>query len=153
MPASAMVPTLWQVHAWDTEHLTEAAAHWSGTATVWGDAFTHLSAQMPSPGGSPWEGEAAEAAQHRAYADKLTVVNLADQLHHASAIARAGARDIDAAKRGVLAAVNAARDAGFIVGEDFSVVSRESGLASVTATRQAQAQALAADIRAQVAEL
>jgi hypothetical protein len=153
MSAGAMVPTLWQVHVWDTEHLAEAAAHWSGTATVWGDAFANLSAHMPCPGGSPWEGEAAEAAQHRTYTDKLTVMGLADQLHHASAIARAGARDIDAAKRGVLAAVNAARDAGFIVGEDFSVVSRESGPASVTAARQAQAQVLAVDIRARLAEL
>ncbi|MGY4653757.1 WXG100 family type VII secretion target [Mycobacterium sp. URHB0021] len=153
MPASALGPTLLQVRTWDTEHLTEAAAYWTGTATVWGDAFTNLSAHIPCPGGSPWVGDAAEAAQHRADADKLTVMGLADQLHHASAVARAGARDIDAAKQGVLAAVNAARDAGFIVGEDFSVVSRESGLASVTATRQAQAQALAADIRAQLAAL
>jgi hypothetical protein len=153
MPASGLVPTLSQVQTWDTEHLTEAASQWTGTATVWGDAFTHLSAQMPCPGGSPWQGEAAEAALHQAYTDRLTVMGLADQLHDASVIARAGARDIDAAKQRVLGAVNAARDAGFTVSEDFSVASRESGTATAMAARQAQAQTLAADIRMRLAEL
>jgi hypothetical protein len=113
----------------------------------------YVSAQMPCPGGSPWEGEAAEAAQRQAHTDRLTVMGLADQLHEAATIARAGARDIDASKQRVLAAVNAARDAGFTLGEDFSVASRESGTASAMPARQAQAQALAADIRMRVAEL
>jgi hypothetical protein len=153
MPASGLVPTLSQVQTWDTEHLTEAASQWTSTATVWGDSFTRLSAQMPCPGGSQWEGEAAEAAQHQANTDRLTVMGLADQLHDASTIARAGARDIDAAKQRVLGAVNAARDAGFTVSEDFSVTSRESGTATAMAARQAQAQTLAADIRVRLAEL
>lgn len=153
MPASRLVPMLSQMQTWDTEHLTEAASQWTSTATVWGDAFTQLSAQMPCPGGSPWEGEAAAAARHQAYTDRLTVMGLADQLHDASTIARAGARDIEAAKQRVLGAVNAARDAGFTVSEDFSVASRESGTATAMAGRQAQAQTLAADIRMRLAEL
>jgi len=153
MPASGLVPTLSQVQTWDTEHLTEAAAQWTSTATVWGDAFTHLAAQTPCPGGSPWEGKAAEAAQHQASTDRLTVVSMADQLQNASAIARTGAREIDAARQGVLVAVNAARNAGFTVGEDFSVTSPESGTPNAMAARQAQAQALAADIRMRLAEL
>jgi hypothetical protein len=153
MPASGTVPTLSQVQMWDTEHLTEAATKWTDSAAVWGDAFAHMSAQMPCPGGSPWEGEAAEAAQRQAHTDRLTVMGLADQLHDAATISRAGARDIDASKQRVLVAVNAARDAGFTVSEDFSITTRESGTASAMAARQAQTQALAADIRMRVAEL
>jgi hypothetical protein len=153
MPAAGLGPTLSQVQTWDTEHLTEAATQWTSTATVWGDAFSQLSVQMPCPGGSPWEGEAAEAAQHQGYTDRLTVMGLADRLHDASAIARAGAWEVDAAKQRVLAAVNAAREAGFTVGEDFSITSRESGTATAMAARQSQAQALSADIRMRLAEL
>ena len=141
------------MQTWDTEHLTDAASQWTSTATVWGDAFTHVSAQMPCPGGSPWEGEAAEAAQQQASTDRLTVMDMGDQLQNASVIARAGAREVDAAKQGVLAAVTAARGAGFTVSEDFSVTSRESGSATAMAARQAQAQALAADIRMRLADL
>ncbi len=105
------------------------------------------------PGGSLWEGEAAEAAQHRAYSDRLIVIGVADQLHQASAIACKGATEIQAAKRNALAAVSAAENAGFSVGEDFSVTDRQRVSAAMMATRQAQAQSLAADIRARVAEL
>jgi len=153
MPASGLAPTLSQVQTWDTEHLTEAAVHWTSTATVWGDAFSHLSAQVSFPGGSPWEGDAAEAAQQQATTDRLAVMSMADQLQSASAIARVGAREIEAAKQGVQVAVNAARDAGFTVGEDFSVTSRESGSPTAIAAREAQAQALSADIRMRLAEL
>lgn len=91
MPAVASrIPTLSDVRAWDIEHLTAAADFWTKTATVWEDSFTELVRRMGSPGGVPWEGEAAEAAQQLAYSDKMTVIGLADQLHHAAAIARAG---------------------------------------------------------------
>jgi hypothetical protein len=153
MPANSLVTTLSQVQAWDIDHLIEAASQWTSTATLWGDAFTHLSAQMPCPGGSQWEGEAATAAQHQASTDRVTVMDMGDQLQNASVIARAGAREIDAAKQGVLAAVTAARSAGFTVSEDFSVTSGESGTATSMAARQAQAQALAADIRMRLADL
>ena len=153
MPASGLVPTLSQVQTWDTDHLIEAASQWTSTATLWGDAFTHLSAQMPCPGGSPWEGEAAEAARNQASTDRLTVMDMGDQLQNASVIARVGAREIDAAKQRVLVAVTAARDAGFTVSEEFSVTGRESGTSTAMAARQAQAQTLAADIRMRLAEL
>ena len=68
-----MTPTRSQVENWDTEHLDAAADHWSATATIWEDRFTQLSTKINNPGGTPWEGEAAEAAQHRAYTDRLIV--------------------------------------------------------------------------------
>src|SRR5690242_1207950 len=105
MPANGSVPTLSQVRVWDTEHLTDAATDWTNTAAVWQDAFSHLSAQLPCPGGTPWEGPAADAAQQRALTDRVKVVGLADQLSNAAKIARDGADQIQTAKKRVLAAV------------------------------------------------
>ena len=147
------VPTLSDVRAWDTEHLTAAAAFWTKTATVWEDAFSDLAARISAPGGVPWEGEAAEAAQQLAYSDKMTVIGLADQLHSASGIARAGANEISEAKRLVLRVVDAAEGAGFTVGEDFSVTDPNLYDPVTAAARQAQAEALATDLRASVGTL
>lgn len=148
-----MTPTLAEVRAWDTTHLTEAATHWAQTAELWEDAFSQVSTQMGSPGGSPWEGVAAAAAQQRAYRDRLKVVGVADQLHGAAEVARRGAAELSAAKQAVLDAVGKAQQAGFTVTDDFSVTSRERGSAAFLAGRQAQAEGLAADIRARLGEL
>ena len=148
-----VVPTLSQVENWDIEHLNEAAKHWTNTAIVWEDSFTQLAVQILNPGGQPWEGEAAEAAQYRAHTDKMTVIELADQLHDASAIAKAGAMELAEAKRLVLRTVDAAKAAGFTVGEDFSVTDHHEYNRAAAAMRQAQAEAFAADLRATVADL
>ncbi|WP_431237438.1 hypothetical protein ACQ86B_22210 [Mycolicibacterium aichiense] len=97
--------------------------------------------------------EAAEAAQQRAYADRLKVIGIADQLHDAAAAARTGARDIQSAKSAALTAINDAEEAGFTVGEDFSVTSRQGGNAVARAAQQARAQTFAATIRMRVGEL
>lgn len=138
-------PTLSQVRTWDTQHLNDAAAHWVGTATVWENAFGHVASGISRPGGATWEGVAAQGARQRALADRLVVSGLADRLHDAADIARRGADQIAYAKSKVLEAVDVAEAAGFTVREDFSVVS--------TVARQAQARALAADIRARVGQL
>src|SRR5947209_5384983 len=153
MPASSTVPTLSQVRSWDTEHLTEAATTWTTTASRWEETFAQVAQQMPYPGGTPWVGSAAGAAHERASADLLKVSALANQLHTAAGIARINANQIDLARQAVLAAVDAAENAGFTVGEDFSVTSRAVGDASDIVARQAQAEAFAADIRARVGPL
>lgn len=154
MPATGPVPTLSQVHAWDTEHLIRAAARWTDTANRWEEVFTQLSAEMPCPGGSLWEGEAAEAAQQQAYTDRLKVIRAADQLHGAAAVAQAGARQLQAAKQSVVAAVAAAGNARFHVGQDFTVSDRQAGgNAAILAARRAQAESFAADIGTRVASL
>ena len=143
-----MTPTLSQVRNWDTEHLTAAADHWTKTATVWEDRFTRYATHVNNPGGTPWEGTAADAAQQRAHSDRMTVIGLADQLHDASAIARSGAVEIAEACRLVLRSVDAAERAGFTVGEDFSVIDRHVYNMRAAAARQAQAAGFAADLRA-----
>lgn len=54
---------------------------------------------MGSPGGMPWEGVAAEAAQQSAYADRLKVSSLADQFHEAAGVASRAADAIAYAKQ------------------------------------------------------
>jgi hypothetical protein len=147
------MPALSQVRGWGTAHLTEAATQWTTTAMVWEDAFTEVAAQVSHPGGAAWEGVAAEAAQHRAYTDRLLVIGLADQLHNAARIARTGATQIDEARRLVLRTVDSAESAGFTVGEDFSVTDPRLYDPGTAAVRQAQAEGFATDLRAGVGAL
>ncbi|WP_199255638.1 hypothetical protein [Mycolicibacterium mengxianglii] len=153
MPSTASPPTLSQVQAWDTAHLTDAATTWSRSATVWEDTFTQLSQRISRPGGVRWLGEAADAAQGRAHADRLIVVGYADRLHSAAGVARAGADQLTSARAAVLRAVETAENAGFTVEEDFSVTSTETGDTAYLAARQSQAEALAASIHGRLADL
>jgi hypothetical protein len=155
MAATAtLVPSLSQIHAWDTEHLQTAATHWTTTAHRWDDAFTKVYREAPYPGGTLWEGAAADAAIERVGRDRVGVLGAVDGLHGAAAIARDGASEISAARQLALDVVSQAQAAGFTVGEDLSVTSPQiSALPAVQAARQAQAQALAADIRTRAAAL
>ena len=153
MVANGGIPTLSEVRRWGTAHLTDAADHWTMTATVWEDQFTELVTRVATPGGTRWEGQAAEAAQHRAHSDRMTVIGLADQLHTASGIARRGATEITEARRLVLRTVESAESAGFTVGESFSVTDPRLYDAGTAAVRQSQAEAFAIDLRARVGAL
>lgn len=139
------LPTLSTIQAWDVDHLTEAATHWDSTAERWEDVSLQVWQQSH---GLDWEGQAREALVARTTADKTTMLGRADQLREAAQIARRGTGDIDAAKRRVLYGVEDAHDAGFMVGEDLPVVDTRATKNPVElAQRQAQAQALSADIR------
>lgn len=150
---AAVAPTLSQIHAWRTGHLETAAAQWTQTADTWEDAFTKIHRETPYPGGTPWEGEAAEAAVLRTGIDRVVAVRATDSLHSAASAARYGAEEIAIARQLALQAVAGARDAGFTVADDLSVTSRSGGPLAVQAARQAQAQLLAATIRARAEAL
>jgi hypothetical protein len=126
-------PTLTQVRDWDTEHLASAARHWSTTADRWDDAFAQLERLAHSPGGTPWEGTAARAAQDRAYADRKRVSAVADRLHAASSVASLAAGELQTAQQRVLAVVDAAEASGFTVGEDFSLTTYRAGAQEIAA--------------------
>jgi hypothetical protein len=154
MAASATAPlptlTLSQIQGWDTDHLETAATHWTATAARWRDGFTAVSSGIDRPGGTPWEGASAEAASARSERDRLQVLGLVDRLHDASSIARSGAVELTAAKTRALASVGNARRAGFIVSEDLSVRDPLTVPSKpLRLIRDVQAQAFAADIRAQ----
>ncbi len=139
------LPSLSEVQSWDTSHLTTAARHWSDAASKWEDGFADAARHSFSPGGAPWEGAAAAAAQDRAVADRAQVNRVAERLRAVSAVARAGATELDFARQQVLSAVNAARAAGFEVSEDLSVTYIDDGSSASTA-RRAQAESMARDI-------
>jgi hypothetical protein len=149
--AVASVPSLSSLMAWPTEHLTEAADYWTITGNRWYDAFAQTWQDSLSV---EWTGTGAEALHTRTHADKAKVSDLADQLHEAAKVARAGASDLFAARSRVRYAVQDARAAGFLVSEDLSVLDRSTGGSPATrVARQAQAQAFAADIRQRAAQL
>lgn len=150
--SSATLPSLSQVQGLNTTYLAAAAGYWTHTATLWERAFTEVHGGMSNPGGTPWTGRAAGAAQERAYADVVAVRGASDCLHEAASIARRGEEQLKAYRDGVLEAVHEAQTDGFDVGEDYSVTDRSS-CAEVRAARRGAAQGHAAFIRHRVAAL
>ena len=134
--------------------MAAAADHWAGNAAGWENAATEVSQSMRNPGGSPWQGAAADSAQLRAYNDRLRVISIADQLHAAAGHARSGTTEIAAAKRQALSSIQAARTAGFTVGEDLSVSYVQGVGSGITAEiRRSQALEFATQIRTAVSAL
>jgi hypothetical protein len=153
-PSAAAAPlpslTLSQIQGWNTEHLEVAAAHWSTAADRWRDGFTAVSTGITRPGGTGWQGSAADAASARSERDRIQVLGLVDRLHEASSVARSGAAELAAARSRTLASVDEARRSGFAVSEDLSVRDTLSVASKPTRlVRDLQAQVFAADIRAQ----
>ncbi|WP_375538316.1 ribonuclease domain-containing protein [Mycolicibacterium sp. CBMA 311] len=135
------------IENWDVEHLETAAKHFSSTAQVWEEHYTAIHQGTLAPGGTVWEGPAAEAAQESTFADLVKVRGAADRLHDASSIAANGAGDLRWAKRRVLETIIEAEDAQFSVGDDLSVSDpTTTTLMRGWEVQQAQAQELAAEI-------
>jgi len=146
-----MVPTLSQIEAYTTDHLVDAADHWDGLADRWEDAHWQVRYQAH---GLDWQGAAADALRARTASDYTVASGQADQLRGTSRIARQQAGELDHLRNSVLYAVEDAHNAGFLVGEDFSVTdARTSRTAAELAARQAQAQVFAADIRGRAGAL
>lgn len=132
MPAdvSAGIPSLSQILGWDTTHLHRAATDWTSAAQRWEQTFTNVHRGTLAPGGTAWEGPAADAAQQRTFSDLVKVRGMSDALSDAATITRRGADQLDYLKRKAVEAINEAHEAGFTVGEDLSVTdaSKYSGL-------------------------
>jgi len=152
--ADTRFPTLSQIADWDVGHLERAASDWTTSANQWEAQFETLHRQAMSPGGSVWEGSAADAAQHRTYADLVKVRGAADDLRNAATAARRGADELLYARFNALNAVAAAEKAGLVVGEDLSVtVALTSGSALEQSRQLASARQRADEIAARVIEL
>lgn len=122
MAASTTLPTLSQIHGWDVSHLEAAADAWAVRAAAWEGCYSAVFQQTFHPGGTSWQGAAADAAAQRVGADRRVVIGAADLLTTAAAAARAGAVDIRTAKQVALHKIGMARSAGFDVEEDLSIV-------------------------------
>jgi hypothetical protein len=146
-----MFPTLSQIEAYSTDHLVDAADHWNSLADRWEDAHWQVRNQAHV---LDWQGAAADALRARTTSDYTVASGQADQLRNTSRIARQQAGVLNQLRNSVLYAVEDAHNAGFIVGEDFSVTDGQtSRTAAELAARQAQAQVFAADIRGRAGAL
>jgi hypothetical protein len=145
MAAIATLPSLSQLLDWPTEHLTDAAEQWEAVAErnyglanqVWRDASS-----------VDWQGHAADALRTATHSDMIATSAAADQLQAAAKVARSGAADLFAARSRLQYALEDAHAAGFEVDEEGSFFDRSTGgSAAQRAARQAEAEALAANIR------
>ncbi|OBF10504.1 hypothetical protein [Mycobacterium sp. ACS4331] len=156
MPGSgtAALPGRSQIEGWETAHLTAAARSWSESADQWEDVFHTVHQNALTPGGADWDGATAAATVARTQSDKIMVIGIADDLRAAASAATVGSREISAAKNVVLDAIRRAEDAGFDVGEDLSLSSREEFPPGPKYdAKLAQATQLAAEIRSAAAAL
>ncbi|HEX9177336.1 MAG TPA: hypothetical protein VF874_15070 [Mycobacterium sp.] len=120
---------------------------------MWDDGYWQVYQQVQRPGGTEWTGAGADAALARVSGDRIQVVGGVDELYAGSLAARNGAWQLNTARQLVLDAVNEAQVAGFHVGEDYSVTSREPVPPTKQTAVQAQAQTFVAKIRGQVLAL
>lgn len=149
MCTAIAMPGLSELLAWPTEHLTDAADHWTSTSGRWYEVFTDTWKDSLNV---EWQGSGAEAVRTRTHVDKLKVSAMVDQLQEAAKQARAGATEVFAARSRVRNAVADAHEAGFFVDEDLSVIDLSTGGSSADrAIREAQAEAHAADIEQRAA--
>ncbi len=115
VPGAPAPPTLSRIVNWDITHLKTAARDWASVAEGWEDTFSTAHRAALAPGGTDWDGHAAEATQQRTLADLFKVRGLADTLHSSAGIASKGAEDLESAKQQVLESVRRAEEAGFDV--------------------------------------
>ncbi|GFG52362.1 hypothetical protein CQY20_30010 [Mycolicibacterium agri] len=118
--ASTALPTLGQLRDWDVARLDVAADAWVAQAQRWQNSLTTV-LQAVSATDFHWQGAAADAATQRLDLDHRVVVDAADRLKEAAAVARRGAAEIRDAQQEALQRVAQARTAGLQVEDDLSV--------------------------------
>ena len=97
--AELELPTLAQITDWDVQHLVDAATQWNRTAELWENSFHDVWQGTLRPGGTTWEGSAAENAQDIAWRDLVKIRGSADSLRTAANIAHTGAASLSDVKR------------------------------------------------------
>lgn len=139
MIAETASPTFTQIHGWGAVHLEVAADTWTARARAWENSYAAVLRELPHPGVTPWQGAAANAAARRVDADRRVVGDVADLLGRAASVARSGADGIRAARQMALTKIAAARDAGFDVADDLSIVDMTTPSGAARAQRYTQA--------------
>lgn len=149
------LPTLSQISNWDVQHLVDAVGHWSRTADLWEESFHGVWQTTLHPGGSPWDGKAAETTQDLTWRDLVRVRGSAEAMRHAARIAHTGAESLSDVKRLALNAVDEAHTHGFAVAEDLAVTPDAHPASHLTAhpTRLITAAEHAEDIKHLAANL
>ncbi|MFC5331404.1 hypothetical protein [Mycobacterium branderi] len=81
---------------------------------------------MSAPGGTEWEGDAADAAQASAYADRGVVYQAADHLRDMASVASRGAQNLQGAQSRALDAIADAEHDDFAVSDDLTVTDQRT---------------------------
>ncbi|MEX7469082.1 hypothetical protein AB4Z39_05145 [Mycobacterium adipatum] len=153
MPAVASPSlTLSAVRALDPGPLLEAAGNWSSAATTWEGAMDRAHGSLER---ANWSGPAADAAIEESGNHRRVVFADAEHIRSAVTTANVGANELVGAQQRILREVDDAINAGFDVGEDFSVTyTADSGMSqAAAAAKQSEAQTHAGEIQAAVANL
>ena len=143
-------PSLDDVENYHVEHLNNGTPYWLASRTLWTD---HHAATLADFRGLGWEGQAANAALTRIGRDEATASRAATTVQDAEATVWAGVGDLMALKSEAMAAIDAAREAGFIVNQDFSLTDKTAVPVEQAAARQDQAEELSSNIVAAVEAL
>jgi hypothetical protein len=144
------LPTLSQLHGWETSHLTDAGSRWKSAADTWTSVYGEVAEGLRTPAGTTWEGAASQAALARAARDRTGVGTVADRLTLGVQVAGNGAAVINAAKQRALRTIAMANVMGFDVKEDLSVVDR---MPLVDPERTRQGLLLAVEVKRAAAQL
>jgi hypothetical protein len=112
----------------DIEGWTDAIGDLSSSATAYRAAGERVEAaadahvqQMSAPGGTVWQGDAADAARESGYADRGVVYRAADHMRNLAKIASLGAQNLSQARDRALDAISDAEGDDFRVGDDLTV--------------------------------
>jgi hypothetical protein len=143
-------PPLSVLTRYTVDHLVGAARPWQQQADNWVHATGAVKAGVL---GSGWDGAGFEAAAQRSLADHAAVGAQADRVVNVAALVQRSASDLYALHGQVMQHLDDIDQAGFEVDESYGVTDRRnSSSAAVLAQRQAQAQALAGELRLRVGD-
>lgn len=145
--ATPALPTRSEIESWDASALDDAALHWRKVADTADDAFIQHRLNLESPGGTPWSGDAKDAAISAIVNDTAVVGRQGDLQREAATIAETGGADCLAAQRTALAAIAEAEADGFTVGDDLSITDTLFSDQESTSARQMNALEHAENVR------
>lgn len=100
--SASLSPTRSQIENWQSAHLEAAASRWRTAAMESDDLFEQHRANIASPAGTEWSGDAKDAALQRAATDLAVASRQGAVSADAADIAERGAGDVRAAQKAVL---------------------------------------------------
>jgi hypothetical protein len=119
------MPTLHQVEAYNTEHLTEAPQFWRTAADNWGYHTAGVETDVLTIG---WNGDAAARASERAGHDAAVARAVAPIAENAAQLAPAAATELTRLRSVVTTLVEQAREGDYEVTDDLQVKDLLRGL-------------------------
>jgi hypothetical protein len=140
MPLPEGWPSLPEVKTANWDYLKAASEQWPKIADQWVSAFTEIHEASKRPGGTDWEGPAADAVQASTDKDVFTVRGPAEQLREAGPVAGRGFGQQTSIQRLILSAVDDAHRDGFNVAPDYTVTDTKTSYDSAS-ERDARQQA------------